>query len=75
MHIGWQVLLLATSLYRPAVRQTDKHSLVGVVFGSPKVPGELSVVIGQISMQTLVGIYAKVGTGHEGIHNFVVFSP
>ena len=73
--MGWQVLLLATSRYSPAVRQTDTQSLVVLVLGSPKVPGELSVVNGQISIHTLVGIYAKVGTGHEGMHNLVVFSP
>lgn len=67
--------MLATSRYSPVVRQTDTQSLVGVVLGSPNVPGELSVVTGQISIHTLVGIYAKVGTGHEGMHNFVVFYP
>lgn len=55
--------------------QTFTHRRVGVVLGSPKYPGESRIVNGQISIQTLVGLYAKDGTGHEGIHNFVKFYP
>jgi hypothetical protein len=51
------------------------HNLVGVVPGSPKKPGVLAIVIGQISIQTLVSIKAKEGTGQDETHNLVMFYP
>lgn len=71
MHEGWQVRLLALSLYSPAVKHFVTHNLVGVVFGSPKYPGELAMVTGQMSMHTSEPVNAKVGTGQEETHNLV----
>jgi len=46
-----------------------------VVVGSPNNPGKVETVTGQISMHTLVGLYANEGTGQDGLHIFVIFYP
>lgn len=49
--------------------QFGTHKREGV-FGSPNNPGEFRIVIGHISIQTLVALYAKDGAGQFRTHYF-----